>query len=582
MSNATWKAESNNSDWNNPDNWEPKEVPSSTATFNQSKQASITFTNQNNVTINTIEFGEEASSYTLTFGTSTAPWLTISGTGVQNHSYKQQSFIVAATSSGFAEPQLKFNSNAIAGNRDTYYCAGPVNKAGYGGGVIRFEDNSSAGSATFKAWTGAGIPPKQGSTVGGEISFGNNSTADNATFIIYGSLGVDGDTFGNVVFHDQATAANASFSNIGGTVSGGDGGNTQFYGTSTAAYGIYNNWGGTHEKANGGDVAFDATATGDHGYFYNHAAKAANAYGGVTSFNNNWPYMDAGQGANAGNGHYVNYGARSGEQGGGGHLEFSARFGSPSGANANIANYGSAISGKSTAGHTVFSINTPTKYFPTAGNATVTNHPAASAEGAAGFTTFSIYSDSNNTTESTPPTNVPTAGKATLINLGGTVESASGGYTCFSNNTSAGSATLIAYGGTNGGYGGRIEFYDQSTGDSSTVKLYDNGELDLSYHNGGLSIGRLDVTGGSINIQLGTSTTNLSVEGNLDLYGNSLNFSFYGSTKSGFAFNTSYTVFGCKNLSDYTASQFSANSIEGVEPTFAINNSELTVSYNKV
>jgi hypothetical protein len=348
MMTSTWNTQPATGEWNTADNWSPSGVPADTATFAASSQTAINFSASGEATVESIEFADNASAYIFTFGPCTTPALTITGQGVTNCSKRQQSLVVAATSSGYKNPQLKFVNSATAGGTDMFYSAGPVSEQGYGGGVICFCDNSTAGSAAFKAWTGAAAPPEH-NTVGGEVSFCDASSAGTARFAIYGSLGADGDTFGNVVFHDTATAANATFTNAGGTVSGGDGGNTQFYGHSTAACGMYYNWGGTHSKANGGDVAFDGTANGGYGSFHNYAAKVADAYGGVTSFNNNPPHMTT-QGASAGNGAYFNYGAREGEQGGGGHLEFSAKYGSPTAANARIVNYGSAIESKSSAG----------------------------------------------------------------------------------------------------------------------------------------------------------------------------------------------------------------------------------------
>ncbi len=570
MTTSTWNTQPASGEWNSAANWSPSGAPTDTAAFSTSSQTAITFSPTGAATVDHIEFADNASAYTFTFGPCDTPVLTITGQGVTNRSGKQQSFVVAATSSGYKDPQLKFINSATAGGGDMFYCAGPETEQGYGGGVICFCDNATAGSASFKAWTGAGIPPKH-NTVGGEISFCDSTSADNARFMIYGSLGTDGDTFGNVVFHNTATAANANFTNVGGTVSGGDGGNTQFYGNSTAANGVFNNWGGTHSKANGGDVAFDSTATGAHGHFYNHAARAAGAYGGVTSFNNNPPHT-ATQGASAGHGAYFNYGAREGEQGGGGHLEFSAKYGSPTAANATIVNYGSTIENKSSAGHTIFSINLPTDYFPTAGDATIWNHPGVKEGVAAGFTEFSVYGSGSGS-------NVPTAGDATFFNLGGYTSKATGGYTVFSGTSSAGNATLIAYGGTNGGYGGRIVFYGESSGGMAKVQLFDNGELDIGDHTKGVTIGALELTGGIIAIQLGTNVTGLMVSGELILKSTHATFSFWKQDEGGFAFNTPYTILTSANLSGFTAEQFSGNSIEGVAPTFAIVGNDLQVTF---
>ncbi|OMH37944.1 hypothetical protein [Motiliproteus sp. MSK22-1] len=584
MTRSNWNTQPATGEWNTATNWTPPEVPSGKATFTRSSQTSISFSATAEATVANIEFAEDASAYTFVFGPSNTPSLTISGEGVINHSYSQQSFIVAATSSGYTDPQLKFTNSATAGGDNVFYCAGPTTEQGSGGGVICFCDHSTAGSASFKVWTGAGAPPEH-STVGGEVSFCNESSAGTASFTIYGTLGTDGDTFGNVVFHNTATADNAAFTNIGGTVSGGDGGNTQFYGDSTAAYGLFNNRGGTCNKANGGDVAFDATANGGHGHFYNHAAKAAGAYGGVTSFNNNPPSMTL-QGASAGHGSYFNYGAREGEEGGGGHIEFSAKYGSPTAANGCFVNYGSAIESKSSAGHTIFSINLPTDYYPTAGNAAFWNHPGVTEGAAAGYTEFSVYSnesqaDSSGASGSTGGSNVPTAGEGTFFNLGGYSPKATGGYTVFSGTSSAGSATLIAYGGSNGGYGGRIVFYGESSGGAANVQLFGNGELDISDHTGGVTIGALEMTGGVIVTQLGNSVTRLTVSGELTLKSTDVSFSFWTSDSAGFEFNRAYTILSTSNLSGLSAGHFSGNSLEGVEPTFSIVGDDLQVTFVK-
>ncbi|MCB1791521.1 MAG: hypothetical protein KDJ24_14570 [Gammaproteobacteria bacterium] len=569
---STWRSRPTNAVWNDADNWEPHGVPAQGATFAASSQTVISFTPTSEATVSDIAFAENALAYTFEFGPSTTPALSVTGAGIDNRSGRQQSFIVAATSSGFKDPQLVFRNTASAGGKDVFYCAGPVTEQGYGGGVICFHDKATAGSALFKAWTGAGTPPKH-NTVGGEVSFCDASSADNARFMIYGSLGIDGDTFGNVVFHDNATAANATFTNVGGTVSGGDGGNTQFYGNSSASYGEFYNGGGTHDKANGGDVAFDGTANADHGRFHNYAAKAQGAYGGVTSFNNNPPSMPATQGASAGHGMYFNYGAREGEQGGGGHLTFSAKYGTATAANASIVNYGSSIEGKSSAGHTIFSINLPTEYFPTAGDAVIWNHPATCEAGAAGYTEFAVYGDG------AADANVPTAGNATIVNLGGYAANAAGGCTVFSGASSAGNARLLAHDGMSGGKGGRIAFYGDATGGTAQVQLYGNGELDLGNHTGAITLGALDLDGGIITMQLGTNVTSLKLSDRLTLSASHVTFSFWKKDDGGFAFDTPYTILSGKGLAAYDADRFRGNRIDGVDPVLKIEGDSLEVIF---
>lgn len=582
MSSSTWNAQPTNGDWNTASNWTPGEVPMDKAGFTSSAQTMIAFSQAAGTSVGSIEFAAAAPAYTFTFSAPSpaSPTLEISGSGVANASMSLQSFIVAAASAGYQTPQLKFTNAASAGGSNNFYCAGPATQQDAGGGVIRFSDTASAGAACFMAWTGAGTPPKSGSTVGGEISFGDSSTADSASFTIYGSLGSDGDTFGNAVFHDNSTAAYATFTNIGGTVSGGDGGNTQFYDSSTAASAHFYNKGGSCSQANGGDVAFDGTANGGNGHFYNYAAPAAGAYGGVTSFNNNPPEVTTG-GASAGSGAYFNFGARGSEQGGGGHVEFSAKHGSPTAANGTFNNYGSEINGNSSAGHTIFSISLPTSYSPTAGSGTFYNHPAAAAGGAAGFTEFSVYTSSQSASsnsasgQSSDGSNVPSAGNGTFYNLGAYLAGAGGGYTTFSGTSSAGNAILIAYGGTDGGYGGKIAFYDNSSGGTASVYLADNGELDLSYHTGGLTLGNLDLAGGIIRIELGANPTSLTLTGELAIRDDTT-FSFQGS---GIASGTPYTILTAPDLGDCSAGQFSGNSVDGMAPTFAIVGNDLQVTF---
>lgn len=577
MSNSSWKEKPENGEWNNVDNWTDG-VPADAAVFGASQQTTISFNPDGKASVKSIQFSESAPAYTLQFGTSENPDLTIAGDGVTNNSGKQQGLVVAATSPGHKNPQLMFSGSASAGGDDMFYCAGPVTRQGYGGGIISFCDSAGAGAATFKVWTGAESPRShKPSTVGGEVSFSNTTSADTARFFIYGTLGTDGDTFGNVVFHDTATAASAMFTNVGGTVAKGDGGNTQFYGSSTAASGVFSNQGATHEQANGGDVAFDSTSNGGYGIFYNYAAEAANGYGGVTSFNNNKPYMKSNEGASAANGSYFNYGAGKGQQGGGGHVFLSSKYGSPSAGNATITNYGSMLADKSSAGHTILSISLPNKddYFPDAATATFRNYPALNTEGAAGYTELAIFGEGSVTG------NVPTAGKAAFYNLGADIQGAAGGYTVFSGAVKADSATLIAYGGINGGYGGRVLFMDQSSGGSAAVQLSGNGELDISYHDGGLTIGRLELNSGIIRLSLGSSPTTLTVAAELAIISRYINFSFRKKRDGGFELDTPYTILVCDKLSQYSKEVFRGNSIDNVDPDFTIEGNELKVTFRK-
>ena len=612
MKTSTWNAKAATGDWNTAENWDPAAVPSSTANFTTSSQTAITFSKNSDATINNIEFAAGAPSYIFNFNYPAAentPALSITGKGVSNNSANPQHFVVASSAHSYSYAQIRFSKSSSAGGSRMFYSAGPTTPDSAGGGVIRFVDESTAGSANFSVTTGAKTPPKKNSTVGAEVSFGDTSSAGSACFTIYGSTSLsDGDTFGNTVFHDSSTADNAIFTNIGGTVPGGDGGNTQLYDTSTAANGVFHNLGGTaygiqndkKKGANGGDVAFDVIANGANGHFHNYVATVAGANGGVTSFNNNPPNVEVKSGkpggASAGSGYYSNYGAQNGNHGGGGHTKFTALWGSPTAANGTFHNYGSDTSNKtnaSCAGNTVFSVTTgiPTKkgkygcggnrYFPTAGNAQFHNHPAMTANGDAGFTKFAMYPPYTGKSARDPIVKVPTAGSGIFNNYGGNVSNAKGGYTEFSNTTDAGNAQLIASGGTNGGYGGRIIFYDQSSGESASVQLFGNGELIIGDHTNGLTLKTLELTDGIISTQLGTNVTSLTLSGELVLKSKRTTFSFWNKDGGGFEFNTPYTVLSSPSLTGFTADQFTGNKLEGVEPTFAIAGKSLQVSFNQ-
>lgn len=573
MSNSQWGNNPNDSDWNTKSNWNSEEVPDKVAVFAESTQTQISFSKESEAIIEQIIFNEGAPAFSFSFGSHEGmPGLTIYGSGVLNNSMSIQQFRVMATGVSHLIPRLKFINFANAGNESVVYYAGPESlDQGSGGGVITFFDNTSAGSANFTIKTGTLAPPVNGSTVGAIVGFEDNASGGNATFTLYGTLGTDGDTFGNVCFYKTANADHATFINLGGTVAGGDGGNTQFYDDSSAGFGIYINHGGAYNESNGGDVAFDSNATGGNGQFYNRVADVTGANGGVTSFNNNPPAM-GGLGATAGNAIFHNYGAVLSTQGGGGHTELTAKYGSPTAANANFHNYGSVISSSSSAGHTVLTVNLPCNYAPTAGDGLFWNYPALSEYGAAGNTQFSIYGSG------AANGGVPTADNATFYNLGAFIEGAAGGYTTLSGNCIAASATFIAESGVNNGKGGNIQFTGNADGASCRIQLLGNGQFDISQHTGGVSIGTLNLTGGIIRTTLGSVTTLLTVTDALNMNLDVM-FAFCRTDNGGFEINKSYAILIAPNLGIYSIDQFSGNSLDGIEPSFDMDDDTLYVAF---
>ncbi len=92
--------------------------------------------------------------------------------------------------------------------------------------------------------------------------------------------------------------------------------------------------------------------------------------------------------------------------------------------------------------------------------------------------------------------------------------------------STAGNATLIANGGTGGGLGGAIFFQDNSTGGTSRVEVFGNGNLDISFHKllqfPGVAIGSIEGDG---NVFLGAN--------NLTMGSNNLSTTFSGVIQDG-------------------------------------------------
>ncbi len=589
MSTSIWKADPNGNIWNEGENWDADQVPSTSANFAASSKTAISFSSESAALIEQVRFHNEAPSFTFSIeNLTTSPALTFTGAGVVNNSQKNQSFAVTSLGT-YNQPQLKFIGSSSAGNSQMSYYAGPPSlEESYGGGTIAFHENATAGTAAFTVRTGKKKPINNSSTLGGQITFSERSSAGKATFSIFGTLGTDGDTFANAVFHDTASADQATFTNQGGTVPGGDGGNTQFYDNSTAAQGIYLNHGGSAydtgcHGANGGDVAFDGLATGGTGQFNNYPASLKNANGGVTSFNNNPNYPPlAKQGASAGHGTYLNYGASTQYPGGGGHTEFTARYGFATADHATIYNFGSDLPDAFGAGHTSFSIGSPyaskksggeksdpvNAFFPTASNATIWNFPGASG----GFTVFKVF-------DGVVQKNQPTAGDAVIHNLAADTAGLAGGYTAFQDTTSAGNATLIAYGGSSGGQGGQITFSDTATGDTARIRLIGNGTLDAHGHTGGLCIGGLETSEGIVKLPLLRNQISLTMSDALVL--NSARTSLILSVPDDSVLEPghNYAVLRAPNLNAFTVNQFGVNSFPGAAPNLTLEGDVLSLIY---
>ncbi len=192
---------------------------------------------------------------------------------------------------------------------------------------------------------------------------------------------------------------------------------------------------------NTGNITFGATSTADHATFINNA---------FLTFTNT---------STAGNATITNNSV----------LTFD---------NSSTADHATITNNGDTGGIVTFLEGTPAA---TAGNATITNN--------GGLIVFNLGIISS--------TNC-TAGNATFINNGAAVSGAFPGETLF-NPGDAGNATLIANGGVGGGDGGLIVFSSAagvSTGGTARVKVFGNGNLDISQQSAsGLTTGSIEGDG---------------------------------------------------------------------------------------
>ena len=138
----------------------------------------------------------------------------------------------------------------------------------------------------------------------------------------------------------------------------------------------------------------------------------------------------------------------------------------------------------------------------TADHASISNYGPSTSHGAGGQTIFNDTSTAANASienlgsglvstagsSQTIFNTTSTAGHATITNHGGL---SIGGQTIFKGSSTADNAILIANEGM-GGYGGGILFNAASTGGSAQVKVFDNGYLDISGRQPGITIGSIE------------------------------------------------------------------------------------------
>ncbi|MEO6750296.1 MAG: hypothetical protein ABIP85_00825, partial [Chthoniobacteraceae bacterium] len=375
------------------------------------------------------------------------------------------------------ESKLRFLNSATAANA-TINNNGGTNAAALAGSTTTFNDTSTAASAIINNNVGLGI--------GGATGFNNTSTAATATITNFGASGSN-TAVGNTQFYDSSNGGNAIVVNQAGNgAGGGRGGFLSFNGTSLA---------GSINSTNQG-----ASTNGSNDM-------------GRTSFNAS---------ANAQNGVFLNKGATAAGGAGGGQTVF---FATSSSGSATITNEPGTVSGALGGEARIFSTNTT-------GTGHIINQAATVAGAFGGDTAFRTSGNGAQMTidnngsgvagaggGTTTLINTTNAGNATFNNNAGTASGAAGGSTTFVSGTpTAGNATLIANGGTGGALGGSLVFQADSTGGTSTVKLFGNGHLDIDTHNApGLTIGSLEGTGnvflGANNLTVGSNDTSTLFSG---------------------------------------------------------------------
>lgn len=507
---ATWLTDPATGDWNTAGNWSTSVTfpngPGDTATFDFTSVTAISLSA--NAEVAGITFASGANAYTITAPSNYT--LTISGTGIVNNSGSTQNF-AADTEPGFLYGlgTISFFNAATAGDNTTFTNRGSTNGensdlnqySSYGGGITQFFNGSQAGSATFTNKGGSDTS----NAGGGTTIFHDNSSAATGTITNESSQAVA--AFGGVtVFNDTASAGSAQITNEGSSTGGMRGGYTLFNGGSSAGNATITTAGG---GASGtmGVTLFSNTSNAGSATFITNGATASGGSGG---------YIDFNDGSSAASANFTTNGGTA-DTAEGGNVEF---WSGTSASQATFTTNGGAVAGAG--GGRLYFTDYVVGYGSqgvgaTAGTATFTTNGGEANGAGGGYISFENTASADQGTFITNGGTAggaeggsvrfysgATAGSATITLNGGTTNdengAAGGGHVDFNQTSDAGNSTLVANGGTNGGNGGDIRFYDDSTGSNATVKVYGNGSLTVGPHNGSISIGSIE---GSGNVFLG-------------------------------------------------------------------------------
>ncbi|MDQ3200038.1 MAG: autotransporter-associated beta strand repeat-containing protein [Verrucomicrobiota bacterium] len=274
---ATWSADPTSGIWNTMANWVPNTVPhspSDIATFAASNITEVT-TEAGIIDVDSVVLDANASPFQIVIGVGSV--FKFNGTGVVNHSQAVQSFALEVTDE--TGSGLFFYGSATAGELTQFNNAGSY---------VFFEDESTAGKATF---TTSEIGARQGNLI-----FFNDTTAAEATIAtvgnsfttFYDDSTADREVFtasegGSVVFSTNSTAERASIECSGATEPGPRGG-VNFDTSATAAQSHVVVDGAAVAGAAGNEIIISDSATGGSATFVVNGGAATGAEGATMNF----------------------------------------------------------------------------------------------------------------------------------------------------------------------------------------------------------------------------------------------------------------------------------------------------------
>ena len=398
--------------------------------------------------------------------------------------------------------------------------------------------NGPSDVATFAASNAPGVTLSAASTEVAEIVFNPGDSAFNITVpaLTQGSAVLTVSGVGLV----NNSSATQNFT-LGSATSGGVG-TLDFENTATAGTNaVYTAWGAHGFGASPSvGVFYQSSTAGSATFIAQGATKGLDVDGGGFGFVDN---------SSAGNANFTINGAYTagGSGGGVGFNDFStagnAVFVLNPGTTGDLAAGGMDFRENATAGNGVFILNGATTCcsvteidFTDAASAgdgffTLMGGQQSNGGGGGGMLYFNGFTFTGLIT---------TAGNATIINEGGIAAGTLGGLTEFSTSSTAGQALIIANGGENGGGPGFIDFFDNSDGGQAQIEVYDNGNLDISFHlTPGVTIGSLAGDGfvylGSNNLTVGSNNLDSTFSGILQENGGIVNGRNGSLTKIGTA-----------------------------------------------